>query len=96
MKNRAPASFAAALILIISTAAVANIKSKTIETASILEFTMRSLSGESVDLSRYRGAVVLIVNVASECGLHLPVRRPAESARKVRRPGTGGPRVSFQ
>jgi glutathione peroxidase len=34
-----------------------------------LNFTMKSLDGKDVDLSKYEGKVVLIVNVASECGL---------------------------
>ena len=34
-----------------------------------LSFTMKSLCGKDVDLSKYQGKVVLIVNVASKCGL---------------------------
>ncbi len=34
-----------------------------------LGFTMTSLDGKDVDLAQYQGKVVLIVNVASECGL---------------------------
>ena len=34
-----------------------------------LGFTMKSLDGKDVDLSKYQGKVVLIVNVASKCGL---------------------------
>jgi glutathione peroxidase len=34
-----------------------------------LSFTMKSLNGEDVDLGKYEGKVVLIVNVASKCGL---------------------------
>ncbi|OHB75048.1 MAG: glutathione peroxidase [Planctomycetes bacterium RBG_16_64_10] len=34
-----------------------------------LDFTMKSLGGADVDLGKYRGKVVLIVNVASQCGL---------------------------
>jgi glutathione peroxidase len=34
----------------------------------VLEFTMKSLTGDSVDLNQYLGKAVLIVNVASECG----------------------------
>ncbi len=34
-----------------------------------LNFTMKSLEGKDVDLKKYQGKVVLIVNVASECGL---------------------------
>ena len=36
---------------------------------SPLDFKMKSLGGKDVDLSKYRGKVVLVVNVASECGL---------------------------
>jgi len=34
-----------------------------------LNFTMKSLSGNDVDLGKYKGKVVMIVNVASKCGL---------------------------
>jgi glutathione peroxidase len=34
-----------------------------------LEFKMKSIMGKEVDLTEYKGKVVLIVNVASECGL---------------------------
>ena len=34
-----------------------------------LSFTVKSLDGKDVDLSTYQGKVVLIVNVASKCGL---------------------------
>ncbi len=34
-----------------------------------LKFKMKSLGGQEVDLGKYRGKVVLIVNVASKCGL---------------------------
>jgi glutathione peroxidase len=37
--------------------------------ADALNFKMQSLAGKDVDLSRYQGKVVLIVNVASKCGL---------------------------
>ena len=33
-----------------------------------LNFTMNSINGTPVDLSKYQGRVVLMVNVASECG----------------------------
>ena len=36
---------------------------------SPLDFKMDSLDGKPVDLSQYKGNVVLIVNVASKCGL---------------------------
>ena len=34
----------------------------------VLNFTMNSLDGKSVDLAKYQGSVVLMVNVASQCG----------------------------
>ena len=34
-----------------------------------LNFKVKSISGKEVDLSKYQGKVVLIVNTASECGL---------------------------
>src|SRR5215813_1055340 len=33
-----------------------------------LNFTMNTIDGKPVDLSKYQGQVVLMVNVASECG----------------------------
>src|SRR5688572_8430918 len=38
-------------------------------TPKALSFTMESLEGKPVELKKYAGKVVLIVNVASECGL---------------------------
>lgn len=37
--------------------------------AGPLDFTMKDIAGADVPLNRYKGQVVLIVNVASECGL---------------------------
>ncbi len=34
----------------------------------VLNFKMKRLDGEDVDLSKYQGKVILIVNVASRCG----------------------------
>ena len=45
------------------------VKSGRKATPAALAFTVQSLSGERVDLKRYLGKVVLIVNVASKCGL---------------------------
>jgi glutathione peroxidase len=36
---------------------------------SVHQFTMADINGEDVNLSQYKGKVVLIVNVASKCGL---------------------------
>lgn len=35
---------------------------------AVLSFKAQSIDGKDVDLAKYRGKVVLIVNVASECG----------------------------
>src|SRR3954452_14064784 len=40
----------------------------TTKVPAALNFKMNNLAGQPVDLSRYQGKVVLIVNVASECG----------------------------
>jgi glutathione peroxidase len=42
--------------------------SSTAEHTCSLSFTAKSIDGESVDLHDYEGQVVLIVNVASQCG----------------------------
>src|SRR5690242_18930826 len=34
-----------------------------------LNFEMKSIDGKKVELSKYKGKVVLMVNVASQCGL---------------------------
>ena len=36
--------------------------------ASVLDFQVRDIDGKPVDLSRYKGEVLLIVNTASQCG----------------------------
>jgi glutathione peroxidase len=59
------------LISLIVLALMAAPQSKTAEkpkVADTLNFTMNSLDGKPVTLSKYQGNVVLMVNVASECG----------------------------
>src|SRR5215470_12236533 len=48
-------------LLLLGTVAMAGEK-------SIYDFTMNSIDGESTPLAKYRGRVVLVVNVASRCG----------------------------
>jgi glutathione peroxidase len=38
------------------------------EVPNVLDFTMKSLAGNDVNLSKYEGKVVLMVNTASKCG----------------------------
>lgn len=35
---------------------------------AVLQFKMKNIAGKEVDLAQYRGKVLLVVNVASECG----------------------------
>lgn len=60
-------SFAMAAFVLI--AGVASFGSAEEKTPAALNFKMKNLSGKEVDLSKYKGKVVLIVNTASECGL---------------------------
>jgi len=39
-----------------------------IKETSVLDFTMKTIDGTDVPLSKYKGKVILIVNVASKCG----------------------------
>jgi glutathione peroxidase len=39
------------------------------EKPQALNFTVKSISGKEVDLAQYKGKVLLVVNVASQCGL---------------------------
>ena len=36
--------------------------------ASVLNFKMKNIDGQTVDLARFKGNVILLVNVASKCG----------------------------
>jgi glutathione peroxidase len=36
--------------------------------ASVLDFQLKGIDGQSVDLSKYKGDVLLVVNTASQCG----------------------------
>ncbi|CAN4093495.1 unnamed protein product [Withania somnifera] len=43
--------------------------SKSLPQKSIHEFTVKDIKGKNVDLSIYKGKLLLVVNVASKCGL---------------------------
>ncbi len=45
------------------------VKADGTKVTSVLDFTMKDIDGKPVELSKYKGKVILVVNVASKCGL---------------------------
>lgn len=66
--NRQMVLFAAGATLMAGSFGCDNSAEGTEQQRSALRFTMKSLGGEEIDLKRYSGKVVMIVNVASKCG----------------------------
>jgi len=63
--------FAMKLLIAVLMTLVTSAQTRPSESAKVpsaLNFTLNSIDGKPVDLSRYQGKVVLMVNVASECG----------------------------
>ena len=56
-----------AALLILPVVALAEGKEK--KAGPALAFTMKDIDGKAVDLAKYQGKVVMMVNVASKCGL---------------------------
>jgi glutathione peroxidase len=69
VKNRVALLTMSLLCVTIASLAQADNKKEDKKVPAVLNFTMPSLAGKPVDLSKYQGKVVLIVNVASQCGL---------------------------
>lgn len=69
MKNQI---FAIALSLVFAFATTARAQDgstdKTAEKGNVMEGVLKSIQGDDVELSKYDGNVVIVVNVASECG----------------------------
>ena len=62
---------------------------------SPLEFKVKDISGNEVDLAKYKGDVILIVNVASKCGLTPQYEALEETLRASTRPrASTSPRAS--
>ena len=55
-------------ILTIITLIIFTMDSTTAQNASIYDIEINSLSGDKLDLNKYKGKHILIVNVASKCG----------------------------
>jgi glutathione peroxidase len=58
----------AGLLAVVPAVARADSKGDT-KVASVLDYKMKGIDGNDVDLAKYKGKVVMIVNVASKCGL---------------------------
>ena len=58
--------FAAMLVAVLASAQIKSGSGANVPAA--LNFTMNSIDGKPIDLSKYQGRVVLMVNVASQCG----------------------------
>jgi glutathione peroxidase len=56
-------------VAVVSTVNAAEKETKNKDAGPVLSHKMKSLSGKDVDLAKYKGKVVLIVNTASACGL---------------------------
>ena len=57
------------------------------EKESMLEFTMKDIDGKDVELSKYKGQVLLVVNVASKCGLTPQYEQLVEIQKKYTKQG---------
>src|SRR6478609_6082354 len=54
--------------LVLAALAASQVKPGGANVPPALSFTMNSIDGRPIDLSKYQGRVVLMVNVASQCG----------------------------
>lgn len=57
------------IIAFITACAGKSVKNKLEKADSIFDFTMNDIKGNPVSLKKYEGKVIVIVNVASKCGL---------------------------
>jgi glutathione peroxidase len=65
-----PPCFAAlAALSVLSFAAIVSAQDAPKKPTSALDFCVKDIDGKDVDLARYKGKVLLIVNTASQCGL---------------------------
>lgn len=75
MKNRISIIISAVLSLIVASCGLKKVSSPPVnegemseQVGSVYDFKMTSIDGQEIDLSKYKGKKILIVNTASECG----------------------------
>lgn len=61
--------FPIGMTTLFAAAAIAGVGTGSDAPRDALDFRMKGIDGEEIDLGRWRGSVVLIVNTASKCGL---------------------------
>src|SRR5689334_3672979 len=69
MKTLTKKWLAVAAVAMVCVGVATAVRAKEDKVGPALQFKMKSLRGKEVDLADYQGKVVLMVNVASECGL---------------------------
>lgn len=55
-------------ILLVFSFILINAQNKEVKMSNILNFKVKDINGKEVELNKYKGKVLLIVNVASKCG----------------------------
>jgi hypothetical protein len=75
---------------------VAGIVASRAGAAPIHDVAVRDIDGREVKMDAYRGKVMLIVNVASECGYTRAIRGVAGAVRSLRSQGPRGAGFSLQ
>ena len=63
-----PGFAALSALLLLTSAAVVSAQDPAKKPASVLDFHVKDIDGKDVDLAKYKGKVLLIVNTASQCG----------------------------
>ena len=64
--------------------------------SSVHDFTAQTIHGQDADLADYAGKTLLVVNVASECGLTPQYADLEALHRQYADQGTSGPRLPLQ
>ncbi len=63
-----PGFAALSALLLLTSAAVVSAQDTAKKPACVLDFHVKDIDGKDVDLAKYKGKVLLIVNTASQCG----------------------------